>query len=334
MNYKLITNKGKGKADILIKNVGELEWSDDLDNFTSQMSFKSPEVIDIGSQVILFNDKNKNIIFRGVVFDRDWERDRIYSYMTFDYAYYLCKNQLTIQFNGCTISDAIRQVLTRLEEPENIIGDIIDIPAHVKKIYKKAVASDIIKDLLDMATKKTGIDYILTVGGVGLDKGKKINIEKFVKIEVSPTYDLNGSPIKITENIGNFKAIDSIQDMRNNIMIYDNKESSTYILAQAEDNTSICKYGKMSVVETPDEDDKTAKQTIANNMLAKLNKITCSRSVEMLGSDEIKKGVLLSFNYPEYGFSGQHLVTAAHHTVDETMHRVSVDLESYTMALE
>lgn len=321
MNYRLITNKNGVTPEI--KHFGDLEWSDNLDNFTSDMSFKSPEVIDIGAQVALLSGNKE--IFRGVVFDRDYDKNKIYSYMVFDFAYYLGKNELIIQFNGCTISEAIIQTLRKV----NIeVGDIVEIPACVKKIYKDVVVSDIIKDLLAMATKKTGIDYILRV------KGRQIYVEKFEKIEVSPTYNLNGTQIKITENIGNFRAVDSILEMKNSIIINDNKESSTYLLAQANNETSIKKYGKLSVVEQPDEDDKTSKQTIANNLLNKLNKITCTRSVDLLGSDEIKKGIILSFNYPEYGFVGQHLVTSTHHTVDNVMHKVSVELETYNEALE
>lgn len=318
MDYKLITNKDGATYEI--KHFGDLEWSDDLDCFTTQMSFKSPEIITIGAQIGLINEGKE--IFRGIVFDREWERDKIYSYMVFDYAQYLGKNELIIQFNGCTISEAIKNVLIKLNAPE-IIGNIVEIPAHVKKIYKKVLASDIIKDLLKLAKMKTGIDYILRMNGT------KINIEKFIKLEVSPTYDNSGTLINITENVGNFHAVDSIIDMRNKVVINDNSESSIATLAQAESLGSEAKYGTMSVVETPDSDDKTPKQVMADNLLKKLNVIKHYRSVDMLGSDEIKKGVLLSFNYPEYGFVGQHLVTSTKHNVDNGIHKVSVELESY-----
>lgn len=317
MTYKLYTST-KNSPIKEIKNVGSLEWNDDLDCFTTIMTFKSPEIIEVGTQIILLNDKVE--LIRGVVFDRTWDKNKIYEYTVFDFAYYLGKNEIIIQFNGCTISEAIKQILIKV----NIeAGDIIEIPAYVKKIYKKVTVADIIKDLLELATKKTGIDYILRV------KGRKINIEEFNKIEIFPTYDLNGDEINITEYIGNFSAHDSIEDLKNKVTITDNKEDKIYVLAESKDQESINKYGLLSKVETPDEDDKTLKNIVAQNILSKLNKITQSRSVEMLGSDEIVKGILLSFNYPDLGFVGQHLVTSTHHSVDDVMHRVSVDIEAY-----
>ena len=49
----------------------------------------------------------------------------------------------------------------------------------------------------------------------------------------------------------------------------------------------------------------------------------------MLGSDEIVKGVLLTFNRPELGVTGQHLITSTHHTIDDVMHKISADFEKY-----
>jgi len=317
MAYKLFTATDETPIKE-IKNVGELEWSDDLDYFTTQMSFKSTDIVDIGNQIILFNDKTE--ILRGIVIDRGWDKNKIYEYTVFDFGFYLGKNEVIVQFNGCTISEAIRQLLNKVNIP---IGEIVEIPACVKKIYKKVLISDIIRELLEMAKKKTGIDYILRV------RGRQIHIEEFIKIEIYPTYDLNGDTINITEYIGNFSARDSIQDMKNRVKITDNKEDKIYILAEAKDEASIKKYGQLQVIETPDEDDKTPKSVIAQNMLNKLNKITSSRSIEMLGSDEIKKGVLLSFNYPEFGFVGQHLVISTHHNIDDVMHKVNVDFEVY-----
>lgn len=312
MTYKLYKESGA------ITNVGVIEYSDDLDLFTNEMTFKSTDIINMGELIVLMNDSTE--IFRGVVTDRQWDKNKIYEYTVFDFGFYLGHNELIIQFNGCSISEAIKQALIKTNLS---IGDIVEIPACVKKIYKKVLVSDIIKELLEMATKKTGIDYILRL------KYGKIYIEEFKKIEIYPTYDLSGDTLNITEYVANFSAKDSIQDMKNSVTITDNKEDKVYILAQAEDSSSIAKYGTMSVIETPDEDDKTPKSTIAQNMLKKLNKIKQSRSVDMLGSDEIKKGVLLSFNYPDLGVVGQHLVTSTHHTIDDVMHKVSADIEVY-----
>lgn len=312
MSYKIYATSGE------VKNCGNIEWSDDLDLYTDELSFKSTDIINLGSQVILMNDAAE--VFRGVVFDRQWDKNKIFEYTVFSLGFYLGKNEIVIQYNGCTISEAIKQALIKSEIP---IGNIIDIPASVKKIYKKVTVSDIIKELLEMATKKTGVDYILRV------KDNAVCIEKFTKIEIFPTFDLSGDTINITEYIGNFSARESIQDLKNSVTITDNKEDKVYILARAESEESKSVYGKMSVVETPDEDDKTPKQTIASNMLKKLNKITKSRSVDMLGSDEVRKGVILSFNYPELGFVGQHLVTSTHHSIDNGIHKVSADIEVY-----
>lgn len=315
--YRIFIHNNSGINEI--KKFGSVSWSDDLDTLAIQFDFTSTEIIEPGDKFLFSNDTNE--IVSGIITDRDYDKNKVYHYTGFDFGFYLNKNEVVIQFNGCTISEAIRQLLNKIDIP---IGNIVDIPACVKKIYKKAIVSDILKELLEMATKKTGKDYIFRC------RGKKFFFEEFKKIEIFPTYELaNGIKINITEAISNFSASDSIQDLKNKVVITDNKENKVYILADSSDNSSIDTYGTLQVIETPDEDDKTPKSVIAQNMLNKLNKVTKSRSVEMLGADEIEKGVILSFNYSDLGFVGQHLVTSTNHSIENGIHKLKADVEVY-----
>lgn len=315
--YRLIVQDEASTNEI--KVFGSPSWNDDIDTFGIPFTFKSREKIKTGAKFFLFNEANE--ILRGIITDRENDKNKIYDYTAFDFGFYLNKNEVVIQFNGCTISEAIRQLLNKIGIE---IGGIVDIPACVKKIYKKVLVSDILKELLEMATKKTGIDYILKF------RYGKLCIEKFKKIEIFPTYELaNGIKIDITKAVGNFSAKESIQDLKNKIVITDNKENKVYILADSEDGASISKYGVLQVVETPDEDDKTPKSVIAQNMLNKLNKVTESRNIEILGSDLIEKGVILSFNYPDLDFVGQHLVTASNHLIENGIHKINAEVEVY-----
>ena len=81
----------------------------------------------------------------------------------------------------------------------------------------------------------------------------------------------------------------------------------------------------MGQIETVDKDDKTSKSIIASNMLKDLNKVTTSVSVEMLGTDNLKKGSVLSLNYPDFNIEGNYYAKTTKHTISNNIHKVSAE---------
>ena len=81
----------------------------------------------------------------------------------------------------------------------------------------------------------------------------------------------------------------------------------------------------MGQVETVDKDDKTSKSVIASNILKDANKVTTTVSVEMLGTDDIKKGSILDFNYPDFNIVGKHYAKTTKHTISNNIHKLSAE---------
>lgn len=315
-NYKLFVNK-----KLLDKNtISEINWNDNIDGLSTTFSFQTTIRQKVGYNFTFLN--GSKVILKGVITDESYDKKKTYQYSGFDFGFYLNKNEAIIQFKGVDGHEAIKQLLNSFDTP---IGDIDNIPIKIKKIYKKIVVSDIIKDILDQAHKKTGQRYLIDC------KNGRVNIQKFRTINLSARYELSKLiKVDITDTVSNFSASQSIQDLKNKILITDNKEDNVYKLAEVQDSQSISEFGLIQKIENPDEESKQSNIVIARNLLKELNKVKITKSADMLGVDEVESGVILPFNYPDYDFVGNYLVNQVDHTVkNDNNHTMKVDLEEY-----
>jgi hypothetical protein len=229
----------------------------------------------------------------------------------------LNKNEVIIQFNKVKIDTAIKQLCAKVNVP---CGNICAINAYVTKVFKDVVVSDIISELLELATKKTGSKYVFSC------QCGKLEITDTMS-ECDSTIELTkGQYIKIADSLSDIEYSESIQDLKNSITLIDDNDKKTYVVASASDSKSISNYGLLGQIESIDKDDKTSKSIIAKNMLAELNKITTSIKVTLLGSDLFKKGSILALDYPEYGVSGNYYAKNTSHAVKNKIHIVNAEL--------
>lgn len=312
--YKLFINN----ADVS-NFAGGLEWSDDLDTLATEFNFKSIKKFNVGDKFRLLN-KDKEVI-RGIITDDSRDMNNIFSFKCFDYGFYLNKNEVLIQFNGVSADIAIKQLLSKFQLP---IGNIPFLSVKIKKNYKDVILSDVLKDILDQVYKKTGIKY-----KISCDFGK-VNISETRKEIITAYYQLSSNTDKfdITRALGSFTSSNSIQEMKNKIVIVDNSENSARIKQQSADGINIAKFGLLQQVETADNDKNNPAEQIktAATLLKELNKIAQTCSVEVFGTDDIKSGKILKFNYPELNFVGNYEIKSAKHTLSENLHKVSLDL--------
>lgn len=299
-----------------IENAGNLAWGDDIETIASEFSFVSPQQVNVGAKIVIINTQTGKEVLRGILTDKSFDKSKLYQYSGFDYGFYLNKNEIIIQFNKVKIDTAIKQLCAKIGVP---CGSICNINAYVTKIFKDNTVSDIILELLEMARKKTGAKYIFSC-----QCGKLEIIDTMAECE-SIIELTNGQELKIADSLGNISYSESIQELKNSIQIVDSGEKSIFVVASARDNESISKYGLLGQVESVDKDDKTSKSVIANNLLKDLNKITTSVQVEMLGTDDLKKGSILNFNYPEYNLSGNYYAKTTKHNISNNIHRISAE---------
>ena len=311
-NYRLVIN------GVELKNFGGLKWSDNIDGLSTKLEFSTPTKLDVGNHFALLN--GSNIVLIGIIVDEEYDKNKFYQYTGLDFGFYLNKDEIVIQYNGCSAKEAIIQLLSKIDTQA---GNIADIPITVKKIYKKIIASDILREILDDAKKKTGKKYLIKANKA------KVDIVQSEEILVNAYYDLSGKQIKITDTVSDFQASNSIQDLKNQVLIVDSGDKDAKVLASAIDENSRANFGLLQHVETPSDDDKALKSIIAANLLKDLNKITQTRSIEMLGSDDIVSGVVLVFDYPDLYFSGKYFVKQVNHSFDGALHKVQCDVEVY-----
>lgn len=300
----------------VLDDFGSLSWSDDLETIANEISFKSLTKLDDGAKFLL-TDNNKKELFRGIITDIEEDKDKIFTYSGFDYGFYLNKNQVIIQFKNVRTDTAIKQLCAKVNIP---VGNICSISPQVQKIYKGNAVSDIIKELLDTASKKTGQKYIMQcLNGTLTINNTLGKIDPVIKLAENVI-------IKVCDTAGNITYKRSIQELKNSVLLVDTKEKQTFVTASAKDSNNISKFGLLQQIETVDKDDKTSRQTIVNNLLNDLNKVKETIQIEFLGTNDIRKGVYLALDYPEYGLKGDYYIKNSSHTIENGMHRVNAEV--------
>lgn len=300
--YRLVTDG----MDILY-NSNNLSWGDTSDSLGTQLTFDSIKNLYMQQVVSLFLfDKE---IFRGVVINKTEKRGSIsYNYVVQDYSYYM-NNKVIKQFNNLQADKAINSILSEAY----ITGNITTIPTLINQIYKKSI-NEIIDDILSKATEDQGLEYV---------KELEANI-----LYIRRLTDLKINPNIIIEDGADIKS--STENMKNSITVVNNSEDNTNIYAKAEDTSKFSWYGKLSdLVELEVENVANAKN-VATNKLNELNKIEKSSSVPLLVIKEdinniIKSNRLIYLN--QGNFIGYYKIKSTNHSLQDGLHKVTVDLE-------
>lgn len=308
--HKLYVNKKE------IKHIGEITYSDDLETIANQIEFSCDKEFEVGSKFILMNDDKR--IITGIITDSSRSLNRIFNYTGFDYGFYLNKNEVVIQFNKTPISNAIKQLCSKVNIPT---GDIENINAEVTQIYRGKSVSDILFELLALAKKKTGEDYYFECPNMELKVSKYKTLDD-LKINVG-----NMLAIGLKDSIGGVNISSSMQDLKNQILIIDNQEKSTKTLIQVGDKDLINKFGVLQEVEEFDDSSKLSHFDFANTMLRDLSKVKNTISLDIIGDDRIKKGVIIPINNKELKLDGNYLVQSSEHTISSTAHKIKVNLK-------
>ncbi len=299
--YKLIVNN-----ENIINYSDNIAWNSDSDLLGTQLSFDSIREIKTGTVVQLFNDSVE--IFRGIAL-KPTQKRWTWSYTCQDYGFYLKNNKVAIkQFNNATASDAIKSLL----DENYLTYSIPDIPTQINQFYTDKSYVDIIEDILKQATADQANTY-------------------FYEIQGNIFYIYNVSDMKITPNIILPKDINieaSMENMKNRITVISGNDDKATIEATAEDTSQQGFYGVLSDVQTVDDKNIAQSQNIANNTLAKSNKIEYQSTFEVIavdGGDTIKPNRMI---YLKAGtrLDNYYKIKTANHTLAKGMHKVNVTI--------
>ncbi len=302
--------------------------SDNIDSLAMQLSFDllnnpldanyNSNRLEIGGKVIMSN--NGKTVFTGVIMAQDHNRFTQLSYKCYDYAYYLNKSEAIIQFNSISVSEALKRLCSENNIP---VGSITSISTQISKIYNGVKISDIIKDLLKLATDELGVKYRLEV------RDNKLYIEKYEDLVIEATYKpaANIAEFDVTKVIGSFNSSYTAEDMATRVMIVSSSEKNQQILATAEDSNNISKFGLLTKVEKIEDKKTSQAANIAKTKLADLNKVKKDFKVTLYGDDDVRSGRMLVFNQPDIDLVGTFLVKNCTHKYNGRSHTMELDLE-------
>lgn len=292
-----------------------LSWSSNKDTLGQTLSFEMPfdengalfpeAFVNPGDKVTL-RYKSK-VIFFGITVDEGMSGRAPGKYTCFDFAFYLNKNDITIQFRNQMAHTALEDICKKF----GIKCKIANIPVKIKKIYIGKLVSEVIKDILTIAEQKTGKKYRFEMQG-----------DTFV------VFHWRDMHIRVNAQwISNPQRNRSIENMKNSVQVVSGDEKKMKVYAEVKDNANIAKYGLLTKVQTIDEKEKSTAQQVANNLLKELNKIQETGAVSLLGNHEARAGRLLTLNEPVTGLVGDYFITDAQHTISNGIHLMTLSLE-------
>lgn len=324
-NYMLFLVLGDKKINIT-KYISSLNWKNSLGALGTELSFSvvrkstsidAPDLdyIKVGTKLLLTNGENE--IFRGIIVTLGTELLK-QSITALDFAFYLNKSKTIKQFRDVSASLAISSLLSEFRVP---VGEIVNIPTNITKIYKGNTVAEIIIDILKQATDESSIKYRLEM------RAGKVHIMKYEKLLIKPTFQraINIEPLDISKSIAAVTKQESIVEMKNSIIA----EKSEGASVQVDDEISIKEFGLLQEVISIDDKDSSKARNIAKNTLKELNKVTESIEVQLLGSDLLNSGRIIDLDEAKFDLVGPYLIKACSHTYQNSIHKASVTLERY-----
>lgn len=302
--------------------VGSIQWRSNINELGDQLDFDiafndakyfPQNPVDIGNVIRLVNQEE---LFRGVVITEQKNGRQPIQYTCFDYAFYLNKSKAVYQFNKIAAKKAIEMILKDHRIP---IGNISALNTVIKKIYVNEPVSDIIRDIIDIEEKETGIKYRME-----MRKGK-LHIEKKEDLLIKATFKLveNIAACDVAHGISNPSRKRSIEEMKNRIGILLNDQ----IIETKERQDLIRRYGVLQEFIQISNKDRVQAKNMAQKMLEDLGKIFEENSIEMLGNDQVRAGRTLELEEPVTGMVGKYLVKDVTHRMENGIHRMSLGLE-------
>lgn len=262
--------------------------------------------LSLGNTIMLYDDDT--LLFQGTIQKATRNGLGTYQYEAYDNAYYLNHQQARIQFNNVDVKTAIETLCKQ----ENIPCDVAcDIPTKVTKIYNGDTISKIIDGLLKLATDELGKKYRREY-----NQGK-LYINAFDNLKMI----WDSEPL-----VSSFSQEFNCEKLANKIVIMSGKEKSQSVVATAQDDNSIKKYGLYVHYEKVDDKKKAQADQIAKTKLKNMAWPTKATKCTLLGDNYVRSGRILKFNQPNINMVGEYLVSDCSHSYDAGKHTMDVTL--------
>lgn len=245
----------------LSKNVGDLCY-----NFKFEIFEKSKISIECGD-IIVFKIKNEEK-FSGVIVSTSEN-----SCTALDYGFYFNQNKETFQFEDIESSKAVKFLIKSIGGE---VGTIETTNTMIDKLYFGQSLASILNEIIDNISELEGKNY-----NFFYNQGKF----NFIKSKKDKYKEGNYKPLKAIKSrlrdfeFNGLKYIDkptkstSIENLRNAIRVYEQKDNNYIKDSESKAENSIKKFGLMQEILEIKENDKGVATKKAENILKELNKI-------------------------------------------------------------
>jgi len=313
-------------SDVKVNDLADLTYDENLDDVASSFSFSA--LHDYG---ITTNDKlnsfkicekgKKNAFYCGYITTCEHTSDKNkWNYSGYDVGFYLNKNEVLIQFSNVNIGDAIEKLCS---EYQISLKNKPEFKNKVSKIYKDALFSDILKELLQLESDKTGRKNLYIDCKSGNLNIKEYSIEQNLSAKITENFLVNSH-----ETISNISVKNSIEELKNRVIYTDNNEKSTKKMI-ATDNDSVKCYGLLTQVESIDTSKNNNLQSLAKKKLKELNQVNSEMSLSLLCDYRVAKGKIIDLDVKEYGLNGLYVIISCRHAITSNKDVANISIKKY-----
>jgi hypothetical protein len=310
MNYKLINQQPAGIFDIT-PLVESISWGGDIRQAARKMDISlihsrddnQPKYIPpLATWLMLKNDERE--ILRTVPFSTAVDTSGTLKVTSYTHAIYMLKSRHTAKFKSMTADAIIRQLCKAFGINVGTIpstGVTLD-----KLILRNQTIWDMCVIALTETTERNGKKY-----QIRFDQGKLNVIEKAQ--QTVRWLITQGS------NLMNASYSESIEDMRNRIVVVGDKDK---VLARVEDVDLIRQYGLLQELKQQNDIKSGEARNIAKNVLKELGRVFREANIECLGLDDVEAGTAVEVEEKLTGLTGtfyvdtdEHVWQNGHHTM-------------------
>ena len=291
----------------ILKYCNNLSWSDDADTLAVSLSFDS--ILDLPeARTHLMLKKDSKTVFAGVIVNKA-NKDKSSSYTAMDYAFYLNKNDVMIQFNT-NAKTAIETLCNKF----GIKHNIITLNTAINKFYKDKKISEVIDDILTQCQNETGSIYIKEM------QGDTLYIYNLDNLKLDCKYAMSND----------FNITRSMEDMVNNVIVVSTEESDSRILENIKDDMNIGIFGQLTEMLTVDKENESQARNTAKNYLNQYNKTKKEMTVTLLdieNCEDIRANRKIYIPIQKYGMDGYYRVKSAQHTLANNNHKIAITVD-------
>lgn len=306
VNY--IIGRGYINLTDILPMCNNLAWSSDADTLATSLTFDCLYDLAEGRTHVILK-KDDKIVFMGVVVSKTNQLLKS-NYTAMDYAFYLNKNKLVIQFNNNPAKQAIEELCNKF----NLKSNITNLATVINQIYKDKTISDIILDILEQCKNEIGEKYIMEMQGDTLYIDKLSGLKADCKLLLGKDYSITRS----------------MEDLKNRIIIVSNAEDSR-IITDVQDSESISAVGQLAEIISVEDKDIAQSNNIANNNLSLLNKTKKEFTIPTVaieGGENVKANRLIHLNLEKYGVTdGWYQIKTANHNLANNIHKIDLTID-------